>query len=200
MSNQAAATVRKQPIFHRGKASFGLRLYGLRQKPSGPTPQNGCETIVNRVGLTERNNAATAGLRWRARARLIEQAIEPVSSQAAAPLANRQFLPRRRSPGSPCPRQPPARSGRDTPSPARVFRARQRLQFPPLCLIQINCNRRLPRPGHLSLISFGRRPEVKGFKRRVIPCPWDTSTCPDRWDPHIALALPDGRHPDQFSF
>jgi hypothetical protein len=61
MSNQAVAIVRKQPIFYRGKASFGLRLYGLRQQASGPAPQNGCERIVNRVGLTERNNAATAG-------------------------------------------------------------------------------------------------------------------------------------------
>ena len=52
MSNQAVATVRKQPIVHRGKESFGL--YGLRLKPSGPAPQNGCERIVNRVGLTER--------------------------------------------------------------------------------------------------------------------------------------------------
>jgi hypothetical protein len=58
--NQALAPVRQPQLPHGGQERLGFRLNGLRQQPAGAVPQDGRERAVNRVGLTEGNDGATA--------------------------------------------------------------------------------------------------------------------------------------------
>jgi len=58
--NQALAPIRQPHLPHGGQERIGFRLDGLCQHPAGAVAQDGRERVVNRVGLTEGNNAATA--------------------------------------------------------------------------------------------------------------------------------------------
>jgi hypothetical protein len=57
VANHAVAPVRQVLGFHRGEEGLGFRFDRLRQQPAGAAAQNRRERVVNRVGLTQGNNA-----------------------------------------------------------------------------------------------------------------------------------------------
>jgi hypothetical protein len=58
--HHALAPVHQPPVLHHGQERLGFGLDGLCQQPAGAVPQDGRERVINRVGLTEGNNGATA--------------------------------------------------------------------------------------------------------------------------------------------
>ncbi len=59
--NQALAPVRQLHLPHGGQERLGFRLDRLCQQSAGTVAQDGRERVVNRVRLTEGNNADTGG-------------------------------------------------------------------------------------------------------------------------------------------
>ena len=58
--DQALASVCQPRVLHRGQECVSFCFDRLRQQPTGATAQNGRQWVVDRVGLTERDNGATA--------------------------------------------------------------------------------------------------------------------------------------------
>jgi hypothetical protein len=58
--NQAVTPVRKLHTLHRRKECVSFCFDRLRQQPTGAAPQDGRQRVVDRLGLTQRDNGATA--------------------------------------------------------------------------------------------------------------------------------------------
>src|SRR5512144_3034747 len=54
--HQALAPIGQLYALHRGQEHLGLRLDGLGKQPTSAAPQDDCQRIVDRVGLTEWDN------------------------------------------------------------------------------------------------------------------------------------------------
>jgi hypothetical protein len=58
--DHALPPIRQPCVRHHGQERLGLRFHRLGKQPAGAAPQDDSQRIVDRVGLTERDNSAIA--------------------------------------------------------------------------------------------------------------------------------------------
>ena len=121
-ADQALAPIRRPLALHPSQEGLGLRLHRLCQKPAGAVAQEGCERVVNRIGLTERHKAAAAR---QGACRLLQQVGQAFTRHETPPPSPR------RHPGSDIAPWRGCRAGTLRPSAHQIRSTRLWLQTPP---------------------------------------------------------------------